>query len=108
MVEAHRCGAFGPLQPGLALSQQLVQLLGIEPENNPLADDQGRSHAAAVDLDQFRKRVGVARHVQLFKLDAAGREILPQCVARWSGGLRVKADHGPFHSCFYFSPASSL
>ena len=90
------------------LSQQLVQLLTIEPENNPVAHDQGRGHAAAVDLDQLRKRLWVARHVQLFKFDAAGREILPQCVARRSGGLRVKADRGRVHSCFYFSPAISL
>ncbi len=96
-------GEAGRRDPGRGVkgptpSEQLVQLLAIEPQNNPLADDQSRRHAAAVDLDQLLERGGITRHVQLFKFDAAGREILTQCVAWWSGGLRVKANRGPVHS----------
>ena len=77
--------------------QELIQLVGVEADDDLVADDQGGGHAAAVDFHQIFQRLVILGDVKLLELDAFGQEILSQYEAGGSGGLGIKQNPRLLH-----------
>jgi hypothetical protein len=68
-------------------AEEFVDAIGVESDDDLIANDDGGSHTAVVGTDQFEYGTLVAADVAVFEIDTSAREVGLKGAARRSAGL---------------------
>jgi len=74
------------------VAHQLIEAVRIEADHHLFSDDQGRSGATVVGVDQLLYRLRVRGNIAIYELDTSRREVGLGCAARGSTGLGEQDD----------------